>query len=46
MNDESAESRETTFMEAHPWLFPQRTDQEEESVEEVIRYTLDEIRFG
>lgn len=45
MNQETAEMQTETFAEYHPWLV-QLTDPEEDSVEEVIRYTLDEIRFA
>ena len=31
--------------ESHPWLVEQAAD-EESDVDEVIRYTLDEIRFA
>ena len=44
MNQETAEMQTETFAEYHPWLM-QPADSEEDTVEEVIRYTLDEIRF-
>ena len=31
--------------ESHPWL-AERPDAEEDDLDEVIRYTLDEIRFA
>lgn len=45
MNQETADAQTETFAESHPWL-AQAMDREEDSVEEVIRYTLDEIRFA
>ena len=45
MNQDTADVQTETFAEYHPWLMPV-PDQEEDSVEEVIRYTLDEIRFA
>ena len=45
MNQETAETREMTFAESHPWLVL-AAEQEDDSVEEVIRYTLDEIRYA
>lgn len=37
---------ETTWEESHPWLSKPTTQDEEDSVDEVIRYTLDELRFA
>ena len=45
MNQEAAESLTMMFAESHPWLVP-AAEQEDDSVEEVIRYTLDEIRYA
>ena len=45
MNQESADTQTRSFTESHPWLV-QTADQEDDSVEEVIRHTLDEIRFS
>ena len=44
MSQETAEMQTEIFTEYHPWLI-QTVDPEEDSVEEFIRYTLDEIRF-
>ena len=44
MNQETADTQGRTFAEFHPWLV-QTTAPEDDTVEEVIRYTLDEIRF-
>ena len=45
MNQDSADMQRETFAENHPWL-AQLADSDDDSVEEVIRYTLDEIRFA
>ena len=45
MNQETADLQMETFAEYHPWLV-QSEDADDDSVEEVIRYTLDEIRFA
>ena len=46
MNEETKETQES-WDSAHPWLskLTQR-DEEEDSVDEVIRYTLDELRLA
>ncbi len=45
MNQESEKTQEIIFTESHHWLLLQQAEQEEESVDEVIRDTLDELRF-
>ena len=45
MNLETADTQTRSFAEFHPWLV-QTEEPEDDSVEEVIRYTLDEIRFS
>ena len=45
MNQETADTQVQSFAEFHPWLV-QTAEPEDDSVEEVIRYTLDEIRFS
>ncbi len=45
MNQETADTLTLSFAESHPWL-TLAAEQEEDSVEEVIRYTLDEIRYA
>ena len=42
MNEETKESWE----ESHPWLSKLTKQDEDDSVDEVIRYTLDELRFA
>ena len=45
MDPETREAQEPLFEESHPWI-TLKTDPEEDSVDEVIRYTLDELRFA
>ena len=47
MNQDVQEAQTQSWEESHPWL-SQWTDQEyeEDSVGEVIRYTLDELRLA
>ena len=46
MNDKTAETQES-WEESHPWLSKLTASQDEDdSVEEVIRYSLDELRFA
>ena len=48
MNQESADTQ-ITFAESHPWItLMKAADQspDDDSVGEVIRYTLDEIRYA
>lgn len=45
MDQEAVETQVRTFAAEHPWLIL-KEDPEEDSVEEVIRYTLDEIRYA
>ena len=48
MNEETTtpEAKEPTWEESHPWLSKLTARDEEDYVDEVIRYTLDEIRFA
>lgn len=47
MEQETApETQELTWAEEHPWLAQMAQAEEEDSVDEVIRYTLDELRFA
>ncbi len=45
MNEESKETQEA-WEESHPWLSKLTQQDEDDSVDEVIRYTLDELRFA
>ena len=46
MNQELVETRELPRTDEHPWLTQVPASEDEDSVGEVIRYTLDEIRFA
>ena len=45
MNEEAKETQEL-WEETHPWLSELTQPEEEDSLDEVIRYTLDELRFA
>ena len=45
MNDETKEAQES-WEESHPWLSKLTKQDEDDSLDEVIRYTLDELRFA
>ena len=45
MNEETQQTEES-WEESHPWLSDLTRQDEEDSLDEVIRYTLDEIRFS
>ena len=45
MEEERQEQQYSAWAEEHPWLTEQ-TAAGEDDVDEVIRYTLDEIRFA
>ena len=45
MNEEAQEYQAPVWESAHPWISPQTVREEDDSVDEVIRYTLDELRF-
>jgi len=46
MNQEQMETQELPRADEHPWLTQTPASEDEDSVGEVIRYTLDEIRFA
>lgn len=48
MNEETTTpaATEPSWEESHPWLSNQTKQDEDDSVDEVIRYTLDELRFA
>ena len=48
MNEETTTpaATEHTWEESHPWLSKLTAQDEEDSVDEVIRYTLDELRLA
>ena len=45
MNEEPNETQES-WEESHPWLSKLTQQDEDDSLGEVIRYTLDELRFA
>lgn len=45
MNQENAETQRS-WEESHPWLSALTNREEDDSVDEVIRYTLDELRLA
>lgn len=45
MNDETQETQ-ALWEESHPWLSSLTQQDEDDSLDEVIRYTLDELRFA
>ena len=45
MNEETKELTES-WVDSHPWLSHLTKKEEDDSVDEVIRYTLDELRFA
>ena len=44
MNQETTETQTLSWTEEHPWLSVSTED--EDTVDEVIRYTLDELRIA
>ena len=47
MNEETKEIQESSWQEAHPWLSQMISgEDQDDSVGEVIRYMLDELRFA
>jgi len=42
----NVETQETSWVESHPWLSKIPETEEEDSIGEVVRYTLDELRFA
>ena len=45
MNEETQETQES-WGDSHPWLSGITKQDEDDSVDEVIRYTLDELRLA
>ena len=46
MNEDAKEAQESSWDENHPWLSHQNAAEDDDSVDEVIRYTLDELRLA
>ena len=45
MDQETREPQAPLFEDSHPWITLSADTDEDDSVDDVIRYTLDEIRF-
>jgi len=46
MDQEAMETQAPLFEESHPWITLKAEVGEDDSVDDVIRYTLDELRFA
>ena len=46
MNEETTKETQDLWEDSHPWLAKLLSQDEDDSVDEVIRYTLDELRFA
>ena len=46
MDQDNRETQAPLFEESHPWTTLAANAEEDDSVDEVIRYTLDEVRFA
>ena len=46
MNQDSTDNQTLSWETSHPWISGQADSEEEDSVDEVIRYTLDELRLA
>jgi hypothetical protein len=46
MDQETKDTQTPLFEESHPWIALMANAGEEDSVDEVIRFTLDELRFA
>ena len=46
MNEDAKETQESSWDENNPWLSHQTAAEDDDSVDEVIRYTLDELRLA
>lgn len=45
MNDETMETRAQTWEDDHPWISLMACSADDDTLDEVICYTLDELRF-
>ena len=45
MNDNAKETQGSAWDESHPWLTQKPASEEDDTIGEVIRYSLDEMRF-
>jgi hypothetical protein len=46
MNQENTETQTSTWAEEHPWLSQLTSTEDEDTVDEMIRFALDELRFA
>ena len=46
MNQDAQETQLQLWEDFHPWLVQSSEPEDEDSVDEVIRYTLDELRLA
>ena len=46
MDQETKDTQASLFEESHPWITLMANAEGEDSVDEVIRFTLDELRFA
>ena len=46
MDQDNREMQAPLFEGSHPWITLAANAEEDDSVDEVIRYTLDELRFA
>ena len=46
MEQETREAQAPLFEESHPWIMLKAEADEDDSLDDVIRYTLDELRFA
>ena len=46
MDQETRETQVPSFEESHPWIMLKAESDEDDSLDDVIRYTLDELRFA
>ena len=46
MDQETREAQAPLFEESDPWITLKAEAEEDDSLDEVIRYTLDELRFA
>ena len=46
VTEEAQETHVSAWAEEHPWLALVAATEDEDSVDEVIRYTLDELRLA
>ena len=45
-NTEAQETSATAWEESHPWLSKLTSSEEEDSLDEMVRFALDELRYA